>query len=174
MKSTAYFSIAMHQPTVVILEETKQQLKSYNQVCSGPHYLKMLIYLFYNVTGVRGQGISLTEMRDLSKISWRLNFLMFGESTSWDHSCHPMGISTFLVAVDYVSKWVEAIALATNDSKGVSQFLKKNIFTRFETPRAIISDGGTIFVINMWMHFLPNTESHTRLPLHIILRQVAR
>ncbi|XP_075076478.1 uncharacterized protein LOC142163123 [Nicotiana tabacum] len=45
----------------------------------------------------------------------------------------------------YVSKWVEAAALPTNDAKVVVGFLKKNIFTRFGTPRAIISDGGTHF-----------------------------
>ncbi|XP_070037075.1 uncharacterized protein [Nicotiana tomentosiformis] len=50
-----------------------------------------------------------------------------------------------LVAVDYVSKWVEAVALLTNDAKAVIGFLRKNIFTRFGTPRAIISDGGTHF-----------------------------
>ncbi|XP_075099026.1 uncharacterized protein LOC142175918 [Nicotiana tabacum] len=50
-----------------------------------------------------------------------------------------------LVAVDYVSKWVEVVALPTNDAKGVIGFLKKNIFTRFGTPRAIISNGGTHF-----------------------------
>ncbi|XP_073289849.1 uncharacterized protein [Primulina huaijiensis] len=45
-----------------------------------------------------------------------------------------------LVAVDYVSKWVEAEAYATNDAQVVFKFLKKNIFNRFVTPRAIISD----------------------------------
>lgn len=45
------------------------------------------------------------------------------------------------VAVDYVSKWVEAIACKTNDHKVVVQFLKDNVFARFGTPRAIISDG---------------------------------
>ena len=50
-----------------------------------------------------------------------------------------------LVAVDYVSKWVEAAAFPTNDSKVVVRFLQKNIFTRFGTPRAIISDEGTHF-----------------------------
>jgi hypothetical protein len=34
-----------------------------------------------------------------------------------------------LVAVDYVSKWVEAIASPKADSKTVVKFLKKNIFT---------------------------------------------
>ncbi|KAL5551667.1 hypothetical protein UlMin_001843 [Ulmus minor] len=50
-----------------------------------------------------------------------------------------------LVAVDYVSKWIEAAALPTNDTKVVTRFLQKNIFTRFGTPRAIISDEGTHF-----------------------------
>ncbi|XP_017227787.1 uncharacterized protein LOC108203385 [Daucus carota subsp. sativus] len=45
-----------------------------------------------------------------------------------------------LVAVDYVSKWVEAAAYPTNDAKVVVKFLDKHIFTRFGTPRAIISD----------------------------------
>ncbi|XP_073061965.1 uncharacterized protein [Primulina eburnea] len=55
------------------------------------------------------------------------------------------GNKYILVAVDYVSKWVEALACKTNDSNVVVQFLKKNIFSRFGTPRAIISDGGTHF-----------------------------
>jgi hypothetical protein len=50
-----------------------------------------------------------------------------------------------LVAVDYVSKWVEAVALPTNDSRVVVNFLKKNIFSRYGTPRVIISDGGKHF-----------------------------
>ncbi|CAL2277472.1 unnamed protein product [Prunus armeniaca] len=41
---------------------------------------------------------------------------------------------------------VEAIATKTNDAKVVIGFLKGNIFTRFGTPRAIISDGGSHFV----------------------------
>ena len=50
-----------------------------------------------------------------------------------------------LVAVDYVSKWVEAIALSNNEGKSVTAFLKNNIFSRFGTPREIISDGGSHF-----------------------------
>ncbi|XP_015162315.1 uncharacterized protein [Solanum tuberosum] len=47
--------------------------------------------------------------------------------------------------MDYVSKWVEAVALPKNDGKSVAGFLKKNIFSRFGTPRAIINDGGSYF-----------------------------
>ena len=35
-----------------------------------------------------------------------------------------------LVALDYVSKWVEAIATPTNDTKTVLKFLQKHIFSR--------------------------------------------
>ena len=54
------------------------------------------------------------------------------------------GMKNILVAVDYVSKWVEAVALPNNEGKSVTAFLKKNIFSRFGTPRAIISDGGSL------------------------------
>ena len=39
-----------------------------------------------------------------------------------------------LLAVDYVSKWVEAIPTHTNDARVVAKFLRNNIFTRFGTP----------------------------------------
>ncbi|KAD4983021.1 hypothetical protein E3N88_19692 [Mikania micrantha] len=53
-----------------------------------------------------------------------------------------------LVAIDYVSKWVEAQALPTNDARVVLKFLKK-LFSRFGTPRALISDRGTHFCNTM-------------------------
>nr|GEX67075.1 reverse transcriptase domain-containing protein [Tanacetum cinerariifolium] len=49
-----------------------------------------------------------------------------------------------LVAVDYLSKLVEAKALPTNDARIVCKFLK-SLFARFGAPRAIISDRGTHF-----------------------------
>ena len=50
-----------------------------------------------------------------------------------------------LLAVDYVSKWVEAIPTRTNDAKVVAQFFRSNIFSSFGTPRALITDNGTHF-----------------------------
>ncbi|GJR72272.1 reverse transcriptase domain-containing protein [Tanacetum coccineum] len=54
------------------------------------------------------------------------------------------GNKYILVAVDYLSKWVESKALPTNDAQVVVKFLK-SLFARFGTPRAIISDCGTYF-----------------------------
>ena len=48
-----------------------------------------------------------------------------------------------LLTVDYVSKWVEAILTRTNEASVVAKFLRSHIFTRFDTPRALITDGGT-------------------------------
>nr|GEV40979.1 hypothetical protein [Tanacetum cinerariifolium] len=54
------------------------------------------------------------------------------------------GNKYILMAVDYLSKWVEAKALPTNDARVICKFLK-SLFARFGTPRAIISDRGTHF-----------------------------
>ncbi|GJT86983.1 reverse transcriptase domain-containing protein [Tanacetum coccineum] len=54
------------------------------------------------------------------------------------------GNKYILVAVEYLSKWVEAKALPTNDARVVCKFLKF-LFSRFGAPRAIISDRGTYF-----------------------------
>ena len=71
---------------------------------------------------------------------WGINFM--GPLTS---SC---GNQYILVTLHYVSKRVEAVALPTNDAKVVVKFIQKHMFTRFGTPRAMISDGGTHFINN--------------------------
>ncbi|RDX89085.1 gag-pol, partial [Mucuna pruriens] len=55
------------------------------------------------------------------------------------------GYSYIMLAVGYVSRWVEAIPTRTNDAKVVVDFLKSNIFYRFGVPKALISDQGSHF-----------------------------
>ena len=57
------------------------------------------------------------------------------------------GNEYILVAVDYVSKWVEAVATPRNDAKAVVKFIKKNIFARFRVPRILIMMVVRIFVM---------------------------
>ncbi|GJV68318.1 reverse transcriptase domain-containing protein [Tanacetum coccineum] len=67
---------------------------------------------------------------------WGLNFMgPFLESR---------GNKYILVDVDYVSRWVEAQALPTNDERVVVKFLR-SLFARFGVPKALNSDRGTYF-----------------------------
>ena len=47
--------------------------------------------------------------------------------------------------MDYVSKWVEAIACPRNDANTVARFIQRNILSKFGAPRTIISDEGSHF-----------------------------
>ena len=51
----------------------------------------------------------------------------------------------FLLVVDYVSKWVEAIACPKNDAITVVGFIQRNLLSRFGALRTIISDKGNHF-----------------------------
>ncbi|KAA3480222.1 KRAB-A domain-containing protein 2-like [Gossypium australe] len=53
------------------------------------------------------------------------------------HFSGSFGNQYILLAVGYVSKWVDVVALPTNDTKSVVRFLRKNIFARFGTPQAL-------------------------------------
>ena len=49
------------------------------------------------------------------------------------------------LAMDYVSKWVEAIACPRNDANTFMGFIQRNILSRYGGPRTIISDEGIHF-----------------------------
>ncbi|KAL4282544.1 hypothetical protein GQ457_16G019500 [Hibiscus cannabinus] len=114
-----------------ILAGTEQQQKYYNQDYSGLLYTETPNFSASNVTDAKRQEIFQKEMRCLYKTSLKSNYSMFGGLTSWDLSHLPSAIYT--------------LATTHNDAKIVQRFIKKNIFTRFETPRVIISDEGRHF-----------------------------
>ena len=79
------------------------------------------------------QGILLVQLFDV----WGMDFMgPFPAS---------FGNIYILLAVHYVSKWVEAAAFPKNDANTVVEFLQRNILSRFGTPGTIISDGGSHF-----------------------------
>ena len=59
-----------------------------------------------------------------------------------------------LVAVDYLSKWVEVIAVTYNEGKSVIAIFKNYIFSLFGTQRAIIIDGGSHFCNKLFKELL--------------------
>ncbi|GJT20196.1 reverse transcriptase domain-containing protein [Tanacetum coccineum] len=60
------------------------------------------------------------------------------------------GNKYILVAVDYLSKWVEAKALPQYDAAEVVCKFLKSLFTRFGTPHAIISDRGPFTIVQVF------------------------
>jgi transposase InsO family protein len=61
-----------------------------------------------------------------------------------------------LVAVDYVSKWVEALPCRTANHKSSIRMFEETIFSRFGTPRLMISDGGSHFIDKRFEKYLMN------------------
>jgi len=101
--------------------------------------------LCLHVINVNDWGTSPSSMRCLKVGFLKWNSLMFwGIDFIW---LFPPSHNNLyiLVAVDYVSKWTEAITTPVNNSKVVIKFLKKHIFTWFGTLRALLSDNGTCF-----------------------------
>ncbi|CAN6725601.1 unnamed protein product [Malus baccata var. baccata] len=80
------------------------------------------------------QGILVVELFDV----WGIDFMGPFPSSH--------GNQYILVVVEYVSKWVEAIATPTNQGSVVLKFLQGVIFPRFGIPRVILSDGGKHFI----------------------------
>jgi len=60
------------------------------------------------------------------------------------------GNKYILVAVDYVSKWIEVVASPTNDTRVVIKLFKNVIFPRFGVPKLVVSDGGSHFISNIF------------------------
>ena len=79
------------------------------------------------------QGILVVQLFDV----WGIDFMGPFPSS--------FGNLYILLAVDYVSKWVEAAACPKKDANTVVGFLQRNILSRFGAPRTIISDGGSHF-----------------------------
>ena len=51
-----------------------------------------------------------------------------------------------LVCTNYMTKWVEVVALVKANDQDVTIFLHGEIFTHFGVPKEIVTDGGPQFV----------------------------
>ena len=53
------------------------------------------------------------------------------------------GHQFILVAIDYFTKWVEAVSYANVTRKMVTRFIKQNLICRYGVPSRIITDNGS-------------------------------
>jgi hypothetical protein len=65
-----------------------------------------------------------------------------------------------LVAVDYVSKWVEALPCHAANAKNSKKMFEETIFPKFGVPRMVISDGGTHFTDKNFRKYLSKHGIH--------------
>jgi hypothetical protein len=86
----------------------------------------------------------------------------------------PKSKNCILVAVDYVSKWVEAMPYRSTDAKTSKKIFHEIIFPRFGIPKMVISDGGSHFIDRSFQNTYQTLGSITISLLYIILKQVAR
>ena len=70
------------------------------------------------------------------------------------------GYEYILMAVDYVSKWVEAMPCRATDAKNSKKMFEETIFPGFGVPRMVISDGGTHFIDKKFRKYLSKHGIH--------------
>lgn len=88
------------------------------------------------------EGILEVEVFDV----WGIDFMVPFPSS--------FGNKYILVAVDYVSKWIKAVAFPTNDAWVGIKLFKNVIFPRFDVPSIFISDVGSHFISNIFERML--------------------
>jgi hypothetical protein len=84
------------------------------------------------------------------------------------------GYTHILIAVDYVTKWVEAIPKNSADGETSLKMLKDVIFPRFGVPRYLMTDGGSHFIHDGFRKLLLDMMLIIELLLIIIPKLVGR
>ena len=79
------------------------------------------------------------------------------------HPASSKGHNFILVAIDYFTKWVEAVPLKKAKRKDVIHFIKEHIIHRFEIPQSITTDQGTIFSREEMNYFAAGYDSSYQL-----------
>ena len=79
-----------------------------------------------------------------------------------------------LLAMDYVSKWVEASTCPRNDASTVVGFIQRNILSRFGVPRTIISDEGSHFANKIFEKLMSRYGIKHVMGLAITLSQMGK
>jgi hypothetical protein len=77
--------------------------------------------------------------------------IVIGPFGKWEidfTTCHPtssQGHKYIIVAINYFTKWAEAMLTYLNDGKTTTLFTFNHIITKFEVPRQLVTDHGSHF-----------------------------
>ncbi|XP_026383469.1 uncharacterized protein K02A2.6-like [Papaver somniferum] len=86
-----------------------------------------------------------TPENELHPVMSPWSFNMWGLDIVGPFPTVPGGVKYFLVATEYFTKWVKAVALVRTEAVHVRKFIWENILCRFGVPFTIISDNGKQF-----------------------------
>ena len=147
------------------VEGNKQLLRCCNRTSIGPLSSRILTFFTKSCDRCQRTGnierrneMPLTDILEVELFDvWGIDFMGHFPS-SYGHIC-------ILLAMDYVSKWVEAILTTTFDAKIVLSFIRRNIFSRFGTLRAVISDEGSRFCNKLFASLLAKYGVNHRVSL---------
>jgi hypothetical protein len=125
------------------MELSTPMLRCGKVVSTGPPCMMMPSHLFNVAANVRGIEISI--QRDAMSLTsnlhidifnvWGIDFM--GSFTNSE------GRGYILVAVDYASKWVQALPCRASVAMHSKKMFHEVIFLRYGVPRLVISDGGS-------------------------------
>jgi hypothetical protein len=77
---------------------------------------------------------------------WGIDFMQCKPTSAGGHGY-------IIVAIDYFTKWVEAMPTFLNDGRTATLFIFNHIITRFGVPQAIVTDHGSHFQNQMMSEF---------------------
>ena len=69
---------------------------------------------------------------------WGIDFMMCNPHSTWGHAY-------IIIAIDYFTKWAEAMPTLAANGKIAAQFIFNHIISRFGIPRAIVTNHGSHF-----------------------------
>ena len=75
-------------------------------------------------------------------------------------SPHSRKKAYILVCTDYMTKWIEVVALMKSNGQAVIDFLYGEIFTRFGVPKEVVTNGGPQFVSHQFDSLLWKYHIH--------------
>jgi ABC-type enterochelin transport system permease subunit len=79
-----------------------------------------------------------------------------------------------LVAIDYFTKWTEAVPLKNMTHKEVIEFITEHIIYRFDIPQTLTTDQGTSFVSKEVREFAKLYKISYSIHLHTMLKLMAK
>jgi len=128
-----------------ILDPKERHTKFLNVDFIGLLFLGMHMNFAKDVKHARREVIYLEGIKQLCIMFMHVRFVMYQVLILWDLFPPSFNFTYILMLVDYVFKWIEAVATRAYHTKTMVKHVQSLILYRYGVPEAIINDRGTPF-----------------------------